>query len=453
MPAIQEWPKTPEAVERAFDSERQERQRYISTAWKYYRGEHKKPLKVRPGDPDDNVILNLCRRLVASGVAMLVGQDIKFDLVEGGTDAAEQALDAFWLANRKQMFMIDVATTGAVTGQPAVQMALPPAPGAPPRVVVLQPELLSVAWAPNDIGRVVGYSLRWKAAGVDWRQDIIAPGMRDNASWLVETWRRPVMGRWVLDASMPWPYSWAPVLTWKNLPNPGLFYGLSDLENAELNDSVNFIASNIKRIIRLHAHPRTIGTGMRASEVQKTAVDAFWTIPNPDAKIFNLEMISDLSSSMRFLDFLRAAFFAEGAGVDLTSFKDKIGQITNFGLQVLFRDALDKLEQKRGSYGEALVEINRRALEMMGFGSNLRTTIHWPEALPQDKEAMAKLVSMELAAGITSKETAAGALGLDWTVEQERKQAEASGEETLGAALVKSFYAGAGSGVGGGGGK
>ena len=443
MPAFSAFPIDPGALDRPLSDEREQRNHYIRAAWRYYRGEHRRPLKVYEGEPDDNIILNLCKQLVNSSVAMLVGRGIRFEIVEGEDTPAEDALREFWTANRKQLFLSQLATIGAVTGQPTIQFALPRDTHDPPlRLVLTDPSLLSILWAPDDMDRVLGYVLQWKVDDTEYRQDIIAPGQIENAQWLIRRLRRSPGAEWTVMETTPWPYDWPPILTWQNLPNPLRVYGLSDLEAAPLNDSVNMVASNTNRILRFHAHPRTIGVGVMAADVESTAIDNFWAIPNPEAKVFNLEMQSDLGSSMRFLDFLRAAFFSESAGVDVTIFKDKIGQITNFGLRVLFQDALDRLELKRASYGEAFIEVNRRALEVLGYGDNIRTRIHWPEPLPVDRGALAQLVNMELAGGLVSKETASTELGHDWKVEQERLRAEAREEDNLGTLLVKAFHAG-----------
>lgn len=121
-------------------------------------------------------------------------------------------------------------------------------------------------------------------------------------------------GGWrvVPETEVRWGYEWPPILDWKNLPNPHQYYGLSDLEMADLNDAVNFIASNTGRIIKVHAHPKTIGVGVLGKDVQETSVDSFWTIPNADAKVYNLEMQSELRSSLEFFQLLLHAAFVKG---------------------------------------------------------------------------------------------------------------------------------------------
>ena len=443
MPAATVFPERVEAVDDLIEAEMSKRKQYIEAAWKYYDGDHKKPLRIKAGQPDDNVIINLCKRLVNSSVAMLVGRGVDFEIVEGKQTAAEDALAGFWKANRKQLLLNDIALSGSVTGQPTVQMVL--RPDQPPRLVNIDPKLMSVVWDASDKDKVLAYVLRWKAGKNWYRQDIIAPGQAGNTTWIIRTYQRlEGASRWSPPTEKAWAYDWPPILTWKNLPRPNHFYGLSDLESAEINDAVNFVASNINRILRFHAHPRTIAIGVTKGSIHQTAVEGLWEVPNKEANIYNLEMKGDLKSSMEYLDFLRRAFFSESAGVDLSTFKDAIGRVTNFGLQVLFRDALDRLALKREVYGEAFVEINRRALQVLGEGDEIETRIHWPEALPSDKAEMAKLVTAELEGGLVSRETAAAELGLDWQVESERIQGEKESEGSLGEALMRAFAAGKG---------
>ena len=70
----------------------------IDAAWAYYRGGHRKPLKVRKNKVDDNVIINLARKVVKQSVDMLFGEGLTYDLP--GDDAEvqrnEETLAAIW---------------------------------------------------------------------------------------------------------------------------------------------------------------------------------------------------------------------------------------------------------------------------------------------------------------------------------------------------------------------
>src|SRR5690606_10959050 len=84
-PADQKWWRE---TEEAGNKERDERRKRIETLWRYYEGEQKKPLKVKPGRPDLNVILNLSGEAINKMVAF-VGQP-RFELA-GGTDRKPNA--------------------------------------------------------------------------------------------------------------------------------------------------------------------------------------------------------------------------------------------------------------------------------------------------------------------------------------------------------------------------
>jgi len=437
MPAIKEYPYSDlGAIERADKSERAKRTDYVGAAWKYYRGEHRKSLKVRPGQPDDNIIINLCKKLIDTGVAMLFGEIPQYEIVEGQTTPVESYIERVWQANHGKAFLTDIALSGSVAGHVGVKIV--PREGQPPRLVNLDMARLEAFWREGDIEDVLFYVFR---TGDKARQDIVK---QDNGGWLVRDLEYKQGGWHVIpETEVRWGYEWPPIIDWKNLPNPHQYYGLSDLEMADLNDAVNFIASNTNRIIKIHAHPKTIGIGMDAKDVQETSIDSFWTIQNPDAKITNLEMQSDLRSSLEFFQLLRNAFFSLSASVDLASMKDRIGQITNFGLRVLFKDALDRLELKRSLYGAALIEINRRVAELGGHGPDNVGVLHWANPLPEDRLEDVEAAVKERELGTVSKETLAADLGRKWELEQERIANEAQGEDDIGTRLLRAFERGA----------
>ena len=93
------------------------------------------------------------------------------------------------------------------------------------------------------------------------RQDIV----RNGASWLVRDLVRERGRSWEIKQELMWGFPWAPIVDWQNLPDPEDYYGDPDLVRPELNDALNFVASNTMRIIKHHGHPKTIGVGMRAT--------------------------------------------------------------------------------------------------------------------------------------------------------------------------------------------
>ena len=438
MPSITTYPLDDlAALDRAVNDELSARQALIALNWAYYRRQHKRPLKVRSGQSDDNVIMNMTREVIDQSVAMLFGTAPEFELDQADETPEEKALEAIWKANKKALWCQDVGVTGAVAGHVFVKLIQT---GAGVRLIRLNPRYVSMFWKADDFETLLAYRLQWQAGSETMRQDIVDLG----ETWLVRDLVLSQGARdWNVTGEVVWPWDWAPVVDWKNLPDPEVRYGQSDLLNPELNDTVNFVASNTARILKFHAHPKTVGTGMQASEIKETMVDGLWTVANPTAQIKNLEMQSDLSSSAMFLEFVQGQFYAEHKTVNLASMKDRLGQLTNFGLRTLFKAALDKLKVKRSLYGEGLEEVSRRALLLMGYG-DWPVSVSWGDPLPYNRLEQVQALQLERDMQIVSRKTMATELGRDWETEQTRIEAEDANQGNVGEALLRVFDQGQG---------
>lgn len=438
MPELSEY--QPDKMLALSHDERRERAGRIAAGWQYYDGDMRKPLKVKAGQPDDNVIVNLVAKMIDQAVELLFGDMPEFALDDQPERSPEEeALDLVWDANRKPLFLNNVGTSGALAGQCYVKLLPTDDPARPVRFVALKPEQMTVFWQPDDMEKVTAYMIYWSRGDEMYREDHVNLGN----SWRVLNMTKAGGGDWRITNDVLWPFPWSQIVDWQNLPDPRNYYGQADIQNPMLNDAFNFVTSNTQRIIRYHAHPRTIGTGFRSGDLSDTSVEAFWTIPNADAQVRNLEMQSDLASSMAFAQGIQAQFWAEHRGFDLTSIKDKLGQLTNFGLRVLLADALNKASTKRELYGYGLEEINRRTLELLGYGPDNTVQIVWPDMLPANTLETAQVQQLLLGMGITSKQSAANALGLDWQQEQQRMEDETAGDDNIGARLLRAFEQGA----------
>jgi hypothetical protein len=207
-----------------------------------------------------------------------------------------------------------------------------------------------------------------------------------------------------MNAPETWEFPWPPIVEWKNLPKPHSYYGKSDVGSlGALNDGLNFVASNTQRILKHHAHPKTIGIGMKGGEVEETTVDGFWTVqaPKSEADIFNLEMQSDLTSSLKFTQMLMRLVYDLSREISPGTVADRLGAITNFGLRVLFYDTLAKSGVKRLLMGEGLTRICRRILEIGGHDPKVKLNVNWPDPLPSDPLQQAQALSIDVEHGLS----------------------------------------------------
>jgi hypothetical protein len=416
MPAANEYRPDDRAVREAAESELRQRREGHAAAWRYYEGKHRRQMLTRPGEPDDNVVVNLTRQAVDRLTAFLVPAFPGLEL-----DRLHETESERWLRNAWQMtggarLLAKLVKNGCMDGHVFVRVQ----PGDPyPRLVTLNPANVLVFWQADDHEQILWYELHWSVGRADFRQDIV----RQEQAWLIRDWRREI-GPWELTGEHIWPYALGPLIDWPHDPGPDRYYGSGETGNLALNDRVNKVASDISRILRYHASPRTVGTGFEAEDVTATSIDNLWTIADPDARVFNLEMTGDLQSSMGFLDFCTRAFMAERRVVVPKAEFTDLRHVTNLGIRALFMDQITRTVELQRSYEVGIVGISQRLLMLHGQAGQELVKVIWPDPLPTDTAETVGVLERERALGIVSRETAAIERGRDWALEQARMQTE-----------------------------
>lgn len=414
-------------------------------AWDAYFGNHPKSFVIKPGQPDDNVTVNLSRMVVDVGVSFLFGQEPRFDLDADlrQRSPAEEWLDQCWRTNRKMLLLQKAATNGGVCGH--VFLKIQPSNGASPfpRVLNLSPEYVRVTVDPDDIDEVWRYVIEYPALGRDGDKLLRRQRIErdDGGRWTITDETSTNNGPWRMEQpALVWPWPWAPVLSAQNLPSPNEVYGMADIEAdvLELNRAVNFALSNLQRIIRYHAHPKTVARGVSKREVVVDP-DGIIMLPHLNADMRNLEMQSDLSSSIDFYNRLREALHEVAQVPEVATGKlEHVGALSGTALEILYQPIVRRTEQKRLTYGEMLVDLNRRLLEMGGYGPEQVTAITWPEVLPKNmlEERQALILDQQLGA---SQETLLQRAGYDPDKEREAREV---GTQAMAVTMLDAFAAG-----------
>jgi hypothetical protein len=413
------------------------RLRRYREAWEAYHGDFPEPLKPIKGQAGDGVIVNYARMIVDKGVSFLFGQDIRFELDESGQTPEEEWLEECWKANGGIATLQKLALNGSICGHAFAKIA--PASGRPfPRVIVLDPAYVSVGYDPGDIDTVLWYRIQY--TGRDARDELVTYRQiieRDGNVWQIIDQEARGSESWRTINTERWPYTWPPVIDCQNLPLPNEYYGLSDLPEdvLRLNRSINFVLSNLARIIRFHAHPKTWGRGFAADQL-KVAVDETIILQGDNAELRNLEMISDLSSSIALFERLREALHEVTRVPEVATGKlENVGALSGVALQILYQPLIEKTETKRRTYGDLFIELNRRLLALGGYGEEHRGVIHWPEMLPGDPlvERQTALIDQQLGA---SSDTLLQQLGYDPDMERQKRAVE---QQRLGDEMLSAF--------------
>jgi hypothetical protein len=440
-----------------------ERRCRIKAAWEAYEGNLPKPLKVAPGDFDDNCLIPLGQVVVNKGVAFLFPEGVKFELeteTDGAETEADRWLDKAWKANRFATTLMNLGINGGVCGD--VFLRLVPRPEYP-RVVVMDTADVDVIWEEDDIECERAFVYQRTTGASQGNEPVVKrtvfynEGTPERQRWSITEYESRERGNTFTQVGpvVMWPYPWAPIVHCQNLPQPNVYYGYSDLEPCVvgLNNSVNFVETNTGRIIRFHAHPLPVVEGASAPRAAPGAVHG-GRVPGqlevgpdkvlylPQGTIKNLEMQSDLASSQNQAERLLDRYFEATRVPRVATGKlDSIGQLSGLALKLLYGPLLEKTGTKRVLYGEMLCEVSRRMLEMGGKAKGAAVVIHFPDPLPANEKEAADTAAVKNDLGV-SRHTLLQELGYDPETEEQKRQQERETDAELGSKLLDDFNAG-----------
>lgn len=414
------------------DADDRDRVQRIRAAWSAYYGDSPEPLKRRPGEINDNVRLNYARLVVDAGVAHLFGDELQIAAPVEAAPVVQERIDEILRHNGDGLLWQRLGMSGAIGGTMFYRL-IPQADG-PTRIVCLDPANVDVEWEPDDYETVTQYKISWITEAENGRMVARRQVIQRNGNgWIILDQEASEGGVWVTLSEEDWPHTYAPVGYAQNLVSPHEVYGISDLEPDVLRlcTSVERVASNINRVVRLYAHPRTWGRMIGDSLNYDANPGSIIRLEHPEATLQNLEMQSDLQSSIDLYRRLLAALHETTRIPEIATGKlDNTGQLSGLALRILYAPLIQKTESKRRTYGQAIVEMMRRCLDLEGFGPDTLVDIGWPPLVPSDPEAERRTAVIDAQLGI-SKRTLIERLGYDPEYEQQQAMIENEAATTL----------------------
>lgn len=447
------------------DVSNDERRETMRRARKYRKGTQKKSITIKPGQTDDNLIVNFIGLVVDRANSLLFGKGVDFDLPGEGETDVQTYIDKVWEVNKKHELLIDTSDYGATNGTPCWQIrpnAIFDDGALYPEILCIDPLFLTVKTNPENYRQIEKYIVEYQiqtAANEPpklRRREFIAirtPEQIDGVdvdiitSWKIKSWIQSQGGVMVLENEQDWEYEFAPLLHFKNLPNAGSPYGTPDItEDVQwMQDAINRVATSTNKAIRLTAFQRLWGKFMKNADKVSLGMDNILSVDNKDAELNAIDAGSNFDGMIAFQQELKEAMFAIARSADPATVKDKVGQLTNFGLRILYKDALDKLETKRQLYGEALKELNRRILVLNDMNPDPGEVV-WHEPLPQNESELITGYTFDLNNQLASRETIQKKRGYDPEDEAERiaadKEQDAKDMENIGGKMLTNFNKG-----------
>jgi hypothetical protein len=405
----------------------QDRLDHIRRAWDYYEGRHPAMLKTRPGQPDDNVIMNLARGIVDRGISFLFGRELEwqFDETDATTSAAEEQIDAIWDANNKMTLLHEVGQNGFLAGYAAIKVA--PQMDGSIRLINLNPAELRLFNAPDDCDDVYRFVIKYVAEDdrgneIHHAEVIERQGPR-GSNWTVTNYRALGGERAYAQDGPPidWPYPLAPIQYCKNMPRANCPYGYGDLDDTSLMDALNLTMSATRKTLRLFPDPQDIIEGGSAKGLVRGG-DNIWELQQGSAKRLEMSAAALDAARQHAID-LRAAIFSSARMTDMATIGERLGQVTNFGLKVLFLDFLNLNDTKRILYGGLINRVNQLLAMILDLGE-VETSFQWPDPLPVNELEQTQSITGKQATKLVSDESLTAEMGYDYDDEQLRLEAE-----------------------------
>lgn len=418
----------------------------LRASWQAYSGDlgdnDASRLAVMPGEPDLNITSNRIKPIVNTGVDFLFGPPLSLRVtdVEADTDAdapedvttvrvseaaqnAQRILDAVWGDDDERMTLLSkMGVNGGVYGHVFVKLVAPQrglgSDENPPRLVVLNPENVTLFTDPEDVDLVTRFRIEYATtdpatnAPIRRRQDIsrldpredddtTASGRDDDTQWFIQNFVATGAsgGRFIpVDDGAVWPYAWPPIADWQNYPNPNGHWGQRDVTDTlvSLNRQLRLVESNINKITFNQGHPQLFSVGANTAGVKRRPGDIL-DLGEPDADLRAVNAAGDLAQLMAFADQLRADMDEESGipGVALGRMATlPRGQISGITMRLLYAPAIARTEHKRRLYGQGIRQVCQTVLCLCGMDyatvEHLAFQLGWQDPLPNDDLAMAQ---------------------------------------------------------------
>ncbi|MGB7925575.1 MAG: phage portal protein [Pyrinomonadaceae bacterium] len=424
----------------------------FSRALNFYNGLVPASLKVRAGEPDDNVYINYAQIIVDKGVAFLFGKSLKISVGTDEDRSGEKFLEKVWSQAQRDEELQEMAQDAASAGDAYLKINIEPT--GLPRVTVGDPDRYRIITDPHDVSRVrlyrCSYELTDPATGKPYLFKEETSRAEDGKSWIIQQYESRDNGKtWqAVGESVTWNFAFAPIFHCKNLPQPKSPYGKPDLTKAVL-DLIGYISrldSMCGKTVRIHSSPKPWARGIKKQDLQ-WGTDGMLFLGNGltsgtqsvAAEIGMLEMKGDLAGALAYRKVLREGL-SEMTGVPevATGKVESTGQLSGVALRILYGPLIELTEKKQLRFGRMIKECAEALLAIGRITGAV--VLHWTDPLPGDEKAKVEVAEGKKRIGF-SEDTLIRELGGNPEQEREKRQLDVA---DTGAALLSAFDRGTG---------
>ena len=371
---------------------------------------------------------------------------MNFHSPEATSAIVPYALKEVWeIHNNKEQILMEIGQLGSVSGDVFVKVAFEPPfmdPAGVPhegriRILPLNPAFCFPEWHPHDRSRMIRFKLKYKfwATAQDGGRQVMT---------YVELMTEDMIEEYINDElidSRPNAVGEIPIVHCANIPVASSPWGLADINDiVSLNREYNEKATEISDIINYHVSPVTVITGAKASNLEK-GPRKVWAINNKDARITQLEMETNFTGPLGYMELLKQAMHElTGVPAQALGTMQPISNTSGVALTVQYQPLMMKHDRKKVQYTPFFQRINELVLrhaflfapDLVVYNPNIsavqirqdqmteldpampvsyRSYVDWPAPMPMDRLIKINEIQAMMAMQLESRKGALRDLG------------------------------------------
>jgi len=326
------------------------------------------------------VTANYCRRIVDKKASFLLGKGVKFSVPDPLSNITKPIIDEVWDYNDRDQLALEMATMGGVTGDVFVlvvyqppsnqQKAINPFTKGRIRLRLLGSDQVFPVWNPLNQEELLQVRVITEVAdqtSPTTNSTTTTPitlggiGVQKNKRYIEDIFPDRIVEGWEdgIKQIRSNDLGEIPLVHIQHQKFPKEYYGLSDLDGViDIQRELNEKLTDISDVINYHASPITIITGASAKNLSK-GPRSLWSGLPAEAKVFNLELGSDLPASYKYLEsVLQMMLDLSGVPEQALGRGQPISNTSAAALQVGFGPLVEDSERKQPNYRKGFKEIN-----------------------------------------------------------------------------------------------
>jgi len=419
--------------------------REISEYWDFYLGEQ---WRVVREEGESLITFNYSKAIVDKSVSFLFGKGFRIQPHKEVAQELKPLLDEVWEYNKKDILGVEIGQMGAITGDCFIKVSWEDPevddngmlyeeeyPDGKVRINVLPTSSVFPVYSSHDKDKMVSCTLQYAILemGIDGKpvarmyKEVVT---RDTISYYIDN---------ELVEEIPNIMREINIVQIKNIPLAGESRGQSDLKSIiPLQKELNAKVTDVSDIINYHSAPITIIQGAKSKNLEKGAKKVWGGLPK-DAKVYNLELNSDLNASNSFISTIKTAIHElSNTPEDSLGGKSAVSNTTGVALQIKYAPLLEKTWLKRQTYGGGIKDVCRLVIKLLrvkgsdeerkllndlmstseGIKKVFDITVTFPDPLPKDEMVQLQIIAQKMNLGLEEPEGALKELGYEGDIQE-----------------------------------